>query len=547
MHDIQNEHDDREITIDLVGVRELRYPIVVLDQHEGTQETVASLTMSVNLPHQFKGTHMSRFLEVLNRHRGEITMHTMPTILAELRERLEAERARIEVRFPYFLERSAPVSGATGLMDYECTFVGERNGHQDDFVLGVQVPVTSLCPCSKAISDYGAHNQRGHINIEVRGTPREDGNPELIWIEELIGVAEESASAPVYALLKRSDERHVTMQAYDKPVFVEDMVRNVAQRLKSDQRIAWFRVVVVNQESIHNHNAFARIEWTRPVVQQPGAPHGTNHGVTVEEQSHDDQPSEPLQQLQQSEGRENSRVKRYFHRAHSWAKLFLTRSSLDTRALVSGLDEMIRRLRKEDPDQESLDEWMRLAEKSLMEVKRLTEYEDEKASRILQAVAFMSALAGGVYVAAGGSKVVVESGLAHSVHLLFFLYAALIVAGAGVLIWGVRPFFNIPQGWTPDRLQSSEEGDYPPRSRLFFEKIASVRPEQWAQYFAETPLKELREAYLKDYLHEAYLVADKLRSKLRLLRFGVFLLAISSGVLLFWVLWCVLALFKGSA
>lgn len=264
MIDIQNELDDRQIDIDQVGVSDLRYPITVLDQAAERQSTVASITMSVNLPHHFKGTHMSRFLEVLNEHRGEVTMRTVPAMLRELKEKLEAESARIEVSFPYFLERSAPVSGATGLMDYECWFHGESNGGADDFVLGVRVPVTSLCPCSKAISDYGAHNQRGNISIEVRSCPDGDGKPSLIWIEELVSVAEKSASAPVYALLKRDDERHVTMQAYDNPVFVEDMVRNVAARLQDDARVEWFRVHAVNHESIHNHGAFAKIEWRRP-------------------------------------------------------------------------------------------------------------------------------------------------------------------------------------------------------------------------------------------------------------------------------------------
>lgn len=263
MIDMQNQKDDREIDIDQVGVSDLRYPIVVLDQKAEKQSTVASIAMSVNLPHYFKGTHMSRFLEVLNAHRGEVTMRTLPTVLHELKSRLEAESARIEVTFPYFLERAAPVSGATGLMDYECWFHGESNGGADDFLLGVRVPVTSLCPCSKAISDYGAHNQRGNISIEVRSRRDGDG-PSLIWIEEIVDVAEKSASAPVYPLLKRDDERHVTMQAYDNPAFVEDMVRNVAARLKADDRVTWFRVHAVNHESIHNHGAFAKIEWKRP-------------------------------------------------------------------------------------------------------------------------------------------------------------------------------------------------------------------------------------------------------------------------------------------
>lgn len=263
MIDMQSQNDHRQIDIDQVGVSDLRYPITVLDRASERQSTVATINMSVSLPHHFKGTHMSRFVELLNTHRGEVTMRTLPSLLKEMRERLDAESARVEVKFPYFLERTAPASGAKGLMDYECWFHGQSEGEREDFVLGVRVPVTSLCPCSKAISDYGAHNQRGYLALEVQTISQDDGQPTLVWIEELVDVAEQSASAPVYPLLKRDDERHVTMQAYDNPVFVEDMVRNVAALLKADARIAWFRVHAVNQESIHNHNAFARIEWTR--------------------------------------------------------------------------------------------------------------------------------------------------------------------------------------------------------------------------------------------------------------------------------------------
>jgi len=264
LEDVQNRHDERNLPIDQVGVTELRYPIVVLDQADERQQTIASLTMSVDLPHHFKGTHMSRFLEVLNAHRGEVTMRTLPAILRELKVRLNAERARIDVQFPYFLERKAPVTGSSGLMDYQCRFVGELNGVDDYFTLGVTVPVTSLCPCSKEISDYGAHNQRGYVSIEVRTGRNSDGTPRFIWIEELVDLAERSASSPLYPVLKRPDERYVTMHAYDHPVFVEDLVRNVALILRDDERVIWFKVHAVNQESIHNHNAFARIEWTRP-------------------------------------------------------------------------------------------------------------------------------------------------------------------------------------------------------------------------------------------------------------------------------------------
>ncbi len=256
LEDVQSSPDLREIAIEQVGVSDLQYPITVLDKAQEKQKTVATITLSVGLPHDTKGTHMSRFIEALEQHRGELTVRTIPAVLDDIKRRLDAESARIEVHFPYFLERPAPASGVRALMDYQCSFTGEIDGGDTDFVLGVNVPVTSLCPCSKTISDYGAHNQRGYLHIQTRSN-------DIVWIEELIDVAEASASAPVYALLKREDERHLTMRAYDTPVFVEDMVRNVAVKLRDDERIAWFRVRADNHESIHNHNAFAQVTWER--------------------------------------------------------------------------------------------------------------------------------------------------------------------------------------------------------------------------------------------------------------------------------------------
>lgn len=259
LKDVQSARDERGVAIDLVGVGNVRCPMVVLDKARERQNTVGVFALSVSLPHEFKGTHLSRFLEALNQHRGEITMRTLLSLLADIKTRLRAARARVEVAFPYFLERSAPVSGAKGLMDYECGFVGELNGGSADFVLRVRVPVTTLCPCSKEISDYGAHNQRSYVTIEIR--PRQDADgPALVWIEDLIELAERSASAPVFAVLKREDERHVTMAAYDHPAFVEDVVRDVALGLRDDARVTWFRVSVQSQESIHNHDAFAMVE-----------------------------------------------------------------------------------------------------------------------------------------------------------------------------------------------------------------------------------------------------------------------------------------------
>jgi GTP cyclohydrolase I len=263
MQDVQALHDDRDLPLDHVGVAGLSHPIVVLDRKSEKQRTVGMFSMSVSLPREQKGTHMSRFVEVLNEHHGEVTMRTVPRILRDLRARLDAASARVTVEFPYFLERAAPVSDARALMDYHCAFVGELHEGVDDFVLRVRVPVTSVCPCSKAISERGAHNQRGYITISVRAEPNAHGEPQLVWIEELVEVAERSASAPVYPLLKRPDEAYVTVQAYDNPVFVEDMVRNVARRLQDDPRVAWFEVHAENHESIHNHSAFAQVAWSR--------------------------------------------------------------------------------------------------------------------------------------------------------------------------------------------------------------------------------------------------------------------------------------------
>ena len=265
MKDVQSTTDKRGIHINQVGVSDLRYPITVLDKTNKAQATVGTFSLSVDLPHHFKGTHMSRFVEVLNECHGEVTLRTVPVLLKKLQKRLEAARTHVAVEFTYFIKKAAPVSGAEALVSLNCAFIAEANGAKDDFLLRVEVPVTSLCPCSKEISDYGAHNQRGFLTFTVRSKRDRKGNWQFIWIEELVDLAEKSASAPIYALLKRTDERFVTMQAYDNPVFVEDMVRNAAGLLNKDKRVAWYEVRAVNQESIHNHSAFA-------VVSSPNAP-----------------------------------------------------------------------------------------------------------------------------------------------------------------------------------------------------------------------------------------------------------------------------------
>lgn len=258
LEDVQNRPDARGIPLDAVGVSGVRYPICVWDQAHAKQDTIADISMAVSLPAQVKGTHLSRFLEVLDEHSGELTQRTIPAVLRELQQRLDTQTAELQVNFPYFLPRSAPVTGATALMDYACRFHARITGDDVEFALQVAVPVTSVCPCSKAISDYGAHNQRGQITLKV-WPHQQAGEFDLIWIEDLIAIAEASASSPVYPLLKRADERHVTMAGYDHPVFVEDMVREAAQQLRSDPRIAAFTVEAVNDESIHNHAAFARL------------------------------------------------------------------------------------------------------------------------------------------------------------------------------------------------------------------------------------------------------------------------------------------------
>jgi GTP cyclohydrolase IB len=252
MPDLQRSADNRNIPIDKVGVKDIRYPIVVMDKSKVQQHTVARINMYVDLPHHFKGTHMSRFIEILNQYRGEITIRNMGNILQEMKERLEASSAHMELEFPYFVEKEAPVSRARGLMEYQCRLTGTL-GEEKDFVLGVTVPVTSLCPCSKEISVRGAHNQRSAVTVDVRMN-------KFIWIEDLISWVEACGSAPVYSLLKREDEKAVTEQAYDNPMFVEDIVRAVTVKLQTISEISWFRVECENYESIHKHSAYALVE-----------------------------------------------------------------------------------------------------------------------------------------------------------------------------------------------------------------------------------------------------------------------------------------------
>ncbi|MBI2131518.1 MAG: GTP cyclohydrolase I FolE2 [Candidatus Tectomicrobia bacterium] len=255
--DVQGGADDRNVKINKVGVKNIRYPIVVRDRAKKFQHTVGTVDMFVDLPHHFKGTHMSRFLEVLNEHNGLISVDRVPEILDAIRQRLDAQTAHFSVTFPYFIEREAPVTGASGMMALECGFDASA-GAASDFVLSVKVNVATLCPCSKEISTRGAHNQRGNVHIKVRF----EGE---LWIEEIVEVAEESGSCALYPILKREDEKYVTEKAFDNPRFVEDVVREASLRLRQDPRIRWFQVHVENFESIHDHNAYAFVEeWRVP-------------------------------------------------------------------------------------------------------------------------------------------------------------------------------------------------------------------------------------------------------------------------------------------
>lgn len=252
MEDIQNHKDFRNIDIDQVGVKGIRYPITVRDKNMGEQQTVAEINMYVSLPRYYKGTHMSRFVEILNEHSQRISLQNFAEIMGEMKTRLDAKSAHMEISFPYFIKKAAPITGSEGLMEYKCTFKGSLD-NGSDLITTVHVPISTLCPCSKEISDHGAHNQRGEVRLQVRFK-------KFIWIEDLIRLVEESASSDVYSVLKREDEKYVTERAYEHPMFVEDIVRDIAQKLNADPNIVWFAVESENFESIHNHNAYAYVE-----------------------------------------------------------------------------------------------------------------------------------------------------------------------------------------------------------------------------------------------------------------------------------------------
>ncbi|MEY5015810.1 MAG: hypothetical protein RIS92_2168 [Verrucomicrobiota bacterium] len=253
LKDTQNEPDHRQIPIDRVGIKSLRFPMRLRDKARKEQHTVANVALTVDLPAAFKGTHMSRFIEAIHAEGTELHGDQIHSLLRSLTTRLQAESAHATFTFPFFREKLAPVSGKLGILDYDVTFSATLTKGHFDLLTTLVVPVATLCPCSKAISDRGAHNQRGHVTFAVRTDAH-------IWIEDLIELVEKSASCELYSVLKRPDEKAVTEQAYDNPVFVEDLVRNVAERANRKEHITWYRVEAENFESIHNHNAYALIE-----------------------------------------------------------------------------------------------------------------------------------------------------------------------------------------------------------------------------------------------------------------------------------------------
>lgn len=254
--DVQNTQDTRAIAINKVGIKDIRHPVQVKDRTGKVQHTIANFNMYVDLPHNFKGTHMSRFVEILNSHEWEITVDSFKTMLTEMTNLLDAEVGHIEMTFHFFINKTAPASGVKSLLDYEVSFIGERRNNRNIINIKVIVPVTSLCPCSKKISDRGAHNQRSHVTVNVQ-------TEDFIWVEEIIDMVEQQASCELYGLLKRPDEKIVTERAYDNPKFVEDMVRDIAHQLNIDERILAYTVESENFESIHNHSAYALIEKTQ--------------------------------------------------------------------------------------------------------------------------------------------------------------------------------------------------------------------------------------------------------------------------------------------
>jgi GTP cyclohydrolase IB len=264
LRDVQSAPASVPVDIDRVGVRHFHFPLIVRERAQGRQHTVAKVEMGVDLPASFKGTHMSRFIEALQDWSGILDYNGLKHLLADIKNRLEAQKAWIHFQFPFFLEQASPSTGSVARMDYQCQVSGEFQKRDLLFSLGVEVPVMTVCPCSLAICEQGAHSQRAMVRISTR-------NKGLIWLEDLIELAQDAGSSPVYALLKREDEKVVIEHAFGKPCFVEDVVRNVSNGLGLLSQVIWYRVEVESQESIHNHSAYACIERTVRKAEQTEA------------------------------------------------------------------------------------------------------------------------------------------------------------------------------------------------------------------------------------------------------------------------------------
>jgi len=250
--DVQGSHDTRRLAIDKVGIKDIRHPVTIQSRDDNAQHTVGNFSLYVDLPHDRRGTHMSRFVEILNSHEEALSLTTLTSLLTTISTTLDSDNAYFEVQFPYFIIKQAPISKVSSLLDYDVTLLGEKRGDSVAIIVRIMVPITSLCPCSKQISDYGAHNQRSHITLSASI----DGD---IWIEDLIHIVENEASCQIYGLIKRPDEKFITERAYDNPKFVEDLVRDIAARLNDDDRIRAYSIESENFESIHNHSAYALI------------------------------------------------------------------------------------------------------------------------------------------------------------------------------------------------------------------------------------------------------------------------------------------------
>jgi len=253
MVDVQSMKDERRIPIQKVGVKGVRYPITLRDKTAQIQHTTAVVNLYADLPHEFKGTHMSRFIEVFEEFRSDLSMPNFLGMLQKIRAELEAETAYSDIHFPYFIQKAAPVSGQTSIMSYDCSYEGKVSAAGHSFIAGVTVPVQTVCPCSKAISSQGAHNQRGLVTLKVALGP-------FFWFEDMISIVEDSASSDLYTLLKREDEKYVTERSYDRPRFVEDLVREVYLKVDRLGKFPKFSVEAENFESIHNHSAYAFVE-----------------------------------------------------------------------------------------------------------------------------------------------------------------------------------------------------------------------------------------------------------------------------------------------